>query len=452
VGGKPSEVSLYVLSAEPLANKFILDRQLQKARRAKAELESSAPERLGSARTSMQNTRALMMAWQMYAIAPPPRAAGGKPARQDWSPADMQAMADEEQPLASLINSNYLDDYPPNFDGLAEIMEVPAETVTRCAKVLDRLAGKPWRVTKQVYTFSPQEMQDLEFEPAIPVLAELLSTPEGRLVWGTLHDCGPAALPAICAACRSTNATERINASCQLQSYRGASVGDLLLALLRDPISQVRYNAVLATAANWQPPYRDVLFGLLRDPDKRVGGQAAQWLTFHETADNTPRYLPLLNDPDPDVAGRALHVLITINPTAVPREQLLRLLGVPRMEVVSQSLRLLKGPQSLLSRDVTVSATEDASSPEKTLSSQEAAPLTTNRLSLAKLTGLKILSQNADADAVSLAIPMLRDTNSLVRTRAATVLHLITEQDFPEAQPATWEVWWQTNREVFKAR
>jgi HEAT repeat protein len=99
-----------------------------------------------------------------------------------------------------------------------------------------------------------------------------------------------------------------------------------------------------------------------------------------------------------------------------------------------------------------VSATEDASSPEKTLSSQEAAPLTTNRLSLAKLTGLKILSQNADADAVSLAIPMLRDTNSLVRTRAATVLHLITEQDFPEAQPATWEVWWQTNREVFKAR
>jgi hypothetical protein len=126
-----------------LANKFILDRQLQKARRAKAELESSAPERLGSARTSMQNTRALMMAWQMYAIAPPPRAAGGKPARQDWSPADMQAMADEEQPLASLINSNYLDDYPPNFDGLAEIMEVPAETVTRCAKVLDRLAGKP---------------------------------------------------------------------------------------------------------------------------------------------------------------------------------------------------------------------------------------------------------------------------------------------------------------------
>jgi HEAT repeat protein len=195
-----------------------------------------------------------------------------------------------------------------------------------------------------------------------------------------------------------------------------------------------------------------VLFELLRDPDERVGRQSAQWLTFHETAQNTARYLPLLSDPNPDVAGRALHVLIKINPTAVPREQLLRLLGVPRMEVVSQSLRLLKGPQSLLSRDVTVPATGDASPPEKTLSSQEAAPLTTNRLSLAKLAGLKILSQNADADAVSLAIPMLRDTNSLVRTRAATVLHLITQQDFPEAQPATWEAWWQTNREAFKAR
>src|SRR5205085_8989638 len=63
------------------------------------------------------------------------------------------------------------------------------------------------------------------------------------------------------------------------------------------------------------------------------------------------------------------------------------------------------------------------------LSSVEAAPLTTNQLALARLIGLKFLQLNSDAAAVELALPMLKDHNTLVRRRAFDVLHLLSEEN-----------------------
>lgn len=86
------------------------------------------------------------------------------------------------------------------------------------------------------------------------------------------------------------------------------------------------------------------------------------------------------------------------------------------------------------------------------LSSAEAAPLTTNRLTVARLMGLKVLRQNADAQAVSLTLPLLRDTNSLVRNRAFALLRAVSAQDIPQNEPAKWEQWWAANKDSFVTR
>jgi len=50
-------------------------------------------------------------------------------------------------------------------------MEVDASQLKVCATNLTRLAGKSWWLTKQVQSFAPDEMHNLEFEASIPVLA-----------------------------------------------------------------------------------------------------------------------------------------------------------------------------------------------------------------------------------------------------------------------------------------
>ena len=86
------------------------------------------------------------------------------------------------------------------------------------------------------------------------------------------------------------------------------------------------------------------------------------------------------------------------------------------------------------------------------LSSAEAALLTKNRLAAARLTGLNYLRQNADAQAVTLTLPMLRDTNCIVRNRAFTVLQTLTGQKIPLNEPAKWEQWWAANKKRFVVR
>jgi hypothetical protein len=71
---------------------------------------------------------------------------------------------------------------------------------------------------------------------------------------------------------------------------------------------------------------------------------------------------------------------------------------------------------------------------------------------MARLIGLKILRQNADATAVELALPLLRDTNSLVRTRAFSLLKAVSGQDFTQSDPARWDQWWATNKTTFGSR
>ena len=70
---------------------------------------------------------------------------------------------------------------------------------------------------------------------------------------------------------------------------------------------------------------------------------------------------------------------------------------------------------------------------------------------MARLMGLKVLRENADAQAVELALPLLRDTNSIVRHRAFALLQTVSGQDIAQDDPVKWEQWWAANKATFNA-
>jgi hypothetical protein len=145
--------------------------------------------------------------------------------------------------------------------------------------------------------------------------------------------------------------------------------------------------------------------------------------------------------------------------TKAPREVLLRLLGTASIGHINMTLKLLnlnlmrygapQGANAWPKREPLLTWDPEV---KNRLSSIEAAPLTTNRVALARLMGLKFLQLNGDTASVSLALPLLRDRTSIVRRRAADVLHLLTGEAIPEADPVKWEHWWNENRNEFERR
>ena len=65
---------------------------------------------------------------------------------------------------------------------------------------------------------------------------------------------------------------------------------------------------------------------------------------------------------------------------------------------------------------------------------------------------LTLLRHNADAEAIVLTLPLLRDANSIVRDRAFTVLQTLTGQTFLQNDPAKWEHWWAASKVTFVPR
>ena len=65
VSGKPSEVALYVLSAEPLLDEFILDKARQKLEGRRAEWEQGRPERIKNREQCEQNARVMGLSLQL---------------------------------------------------------------------------------------------------------------------------------------------------------------------------------------------------------------------------------------------------------------------------------------------------------------------------------------------------------------------------------------------------
>ena len=452
VGGKPSEVSIYVLSQEPLLDRFIFDEAEEKLHQRweawRREREQTGPQREKARATSMQNMLSLRLAAQMYSLLP--RGTNtGRPAR-DWTLEDLVAMGKEGQP--PMQRETLDDDFYFSSPELLQCLEVASEKMPQCVKAMPRLKGKSWYLTKHVRTFRPEAMHDLEFEPAIPLVARVLPRPEGAVAAGLLSQLGSGAVPFLIAAGKSTNSTERVNASAGVGWPQDPRFVEPLLDLLKDEMPKVRFNAVRRIGLkNWDPRFIEPLVSLFRDEHLQIRIHAALCLRLNDPGNRPQVYLDLLKDTNPDVQSCALQVLSRTNAAAIPRSELLRLLGNSRIQTVSLALNLLQEGQALDFPGQSPLPTAFARSRDAKyrLSSAEAGPLTTNQITIARLMGLKILQRNADADAAALTLPLLRDTNSIVRSRASAVLQTVSGQNISADDPARWEAWWAANKAAF---
>ena len=449
VGGKPSEVSLYVLSAEALLDRFIFDKTRQSLDERRAEWEQARPQRRKAREQCERNLRTMLVASQLSQFRS--RAEWQEQPPRDWSLEDLIAISKEGRPPTP--PSALDDEFYASPNELVQCLRVAPEQIPLCVTNLPRLKGKRWYLTKQVWTFRREEMHDLEFQPVIPLLVAALPGRAGREAAALLTRLDARADAVLVAACQSTDAQQRLNASSGLQELKNPSLVKPLLTLLKDDVPQVRLNALSAAAGNWDPRFVAPLVALFRDPYPEIRQQAAGCLELHEPTNRAPAYAAMLRDPDQEVQKCALQVLSRIHPAAIPRAELLRLLGSPRLDTVTLALGLLGGgqPFELTSPPPSMAPGFPAPKATHSLSSSEAARLTTNQLTLARLMGLRVLRENADAQAVALALPLLRDTNSIVRHRAFDLLHAVSGQDIPQDKPAKWDQWWAANKATFNA-
>ena len=76
----------------------------------------------------------------------------------------------------------------------------------------------------------------------------------------------------------------------------------------------------------------------------------------------------------------------------------------------------------------------------------------TNRFGNARLRGLLVMQENADATAVELTLSLLKDTNSVIRSRAFATLQAMSGKNISDDDPAKWETWWAANKSSFTPR
>jgi hypothetical protein len=83
------------------------------------------------------------------------------------------------------------------------------------------------------------------------------------------------------------------------------------------------------------------------------------------------------------------------------------------------------------------------------ISDTEVVPLLRNTDLIARMIGLRILYKNAKTQSVELALPLLKDSEKIVRARTAATLRALTGQHFTDEQADEWEKWWNENKTNF---
>ena len=152
----------------------------------------------------------------------------------------------------------------------------------------------------------------------------------------------------------------------------------------------------------------------------------------------------MLRDPNELVQSAAVQALYGSH-QPVPIPELLPLLNHPCPDTVAEVTAMLRGG----GRTRFVGDTRKALTP---VAAAWFAPLMTNRFGTVRLLGLHAVQNIADATAVDLTLPLLRDTNSVIRSRAFTVVQEITGQNLSDSDPAIWEAWWAANQRAFTPR
>jgi HEAT repeat protein len=303
VSGKASQVSIYVLSAEPLLEAFIFDQAVKKLEQRWVEWDKTRPQREKSFRESTQGTGRIQLSYTLEHLAIP----GNSKAERDWSKEELLEIANEAYP--GYPPSSRGDDFYGDRRELLQYLHVGAPQLKLCSSELPRLAKKDWYVTKQVWQFKPEEMHDLEFQPAIPRLARTMETPFGSAAADVLAHCGQDGIQALVKACQSSSVVERVNAVSVLPASRDERLNSLLPALFKDPEPKVRLRAVETAALAWDPKFLEPLWRFTNETQLEVRAEALACVGEHEPPNRIPYYLELCKSQDLEVQEAALGVL-----------------------------------------------------------------------------------------------------------------------------------------------
>src|SRR6266550_3600358 len=150
-------------------------------------------------------------------------------------------------------------------ENLVRSMEARPEDLPTCAKQLPRLAGKSWWLTKQVETFAPEEVRDLEFEPAIPIFAEKVRTHEGLTLAHWLPQFGQQAVPLVLAGLTSPELAGRRQAVSAMAQMADPRLVAPLTELLGDADARIRTKACESARKNWDSAFAPRVVQLLSD-------------------------------------------------------------------------------------------------------------------------------------------------------------------------------------------
>jgi HEAT repeat protein len=429
VNGKPSEVSLYVLAAEPLMSRVIFEKKFEAYRRDRTEWIRQRPEQLKRQEEATKNRQAIMYAAVKRPDDPDPAAGDPRP-----DPATMRRLLAGDLPQRAFTESD--DDFYGGRD-LVWSTEVGANDIRATARELPRLNGKSWWLTKQVQTFAVEEMHDVEFEPAVPILASELRTALGHGPAHCLAQFGARSLPVMLAGLQSSDRPERLLALSILAEREAPRSGSRpmdsrlvtpLLKLLSDENPRIRAKACEAVAVNWDPVFAPGVTDLLRDSDEDVREAAFDCLRPREAdlATQLPVFRKMVEEDGP-AAPKAMMLLSARQDVVFTKEQLVRLLSSTNQPVVSMAVVRLR---------------------EQNVEPIDLAPVLTNSLPLARFMGIAALARMGDKAAIDHIVAMLRDPNEAIRWMVRSNLRRLTGQKLG-ADPAAWEKWWAENKETF---
>jgi hypothetical protein len=416
VNGHPSEVHVYVLSPEPLLEREMLEKKLPLI----------YSNNLAEANQRAQNYKNMSLARQ-------------NPQSQNMRRFRPTLPFDEGR-MKSIAESLMVSEY----DLLPYAKLTPAELPDSC-KWIPRLAGKSWWLTKQTWTFKPDDMHDLAFEPAIPYFGNMMGSIYGYFAAQNLTVFGSNALPAVLTDLQSTNPVARLRATRTVTPFgydfrepiHDPRLGAAALPLLKDPDPKIRAAAAMILNGNWNDQCVAPLIDALTDTNGEVRVFAEEGLTGHpsEITKYIPHFQELLKDPNPGIRAVSYELLRHLN-VPMTKDDLLGIFQASDMGVgvvwdAYNDFKQLTGREPTDAEDQTL--------------------LQNPEMNLRGGLGLVILYQNADKQAVEMALPLLNDPEPGVRARAAATLRALTGQQFTDEQTAGWTNWWTENKTNFVA-
>ena len=409
VNGTPSEVQVYVLSAEPRVERGMFEKDFPEVRRLSVE---HYHRRIETMQRLRQNSRAMMQRLRPELAGPPP-------------------MAEETNvPLNQILRNSV------PYEKLLQFTTVDGKEFPACGKTIPHFADKTWWLIKDTWTFKPEEMRDLVFAPAAMVFAEDLAGDEGYYAAQNLTRLGSNAVPVLLQALQSSHPAVRIHAASALTEWNGMpfmefpQLAEALAPLFHDAEPEVRMDAAVAAGQAWRPEFATSLIGLMQDEDQNVRQAAGMALSRNsqKMAEPPDALLTMLRDTNLEVRANALQALAN-SPVVIPRELLVPLLN-------STNVRAMGLAVSRLERDG--------------MTTEDLMPLLHSSVARSRQIGLGILQRLGDKQTIGLVIPFLRDPDAGVQRQAGMILRQFSGQTIPADQPAQWEQWWADNKNTFQ--